>query len=177
MQENQSTAVAPRRGVSRRTVVAGAAWSVPAVVVASAAPAMAATPIVTVGSGVACKHPGAADEKHYHFNLIVTNNGGTTTTVTITNIILDPTSGQNVQFDEPAPFDVAAHDSACMPVDSQITTNSSQGTLIVDYDYTTESGTESFTAAIDVGSLPPCKPQGIPDYPHTGYTCDPDTGV
>lgn len=162
-----------KSGVSRRTVVAGAAWTVPAIVVASAAPAMAATPVVTIGTGIACKHPGAGDEKHYHFNLIVTNNGGITSTVTITNIILIPTSGQTVTFPALASFDVAAHGKACKAVDSNITANSSQGTLQVSYDYTTESGTQSFVAAINVGSLPPCQQQGVPDYPHSGYTCTP----
>jgi hypothetical protein len=164
---------AKHSGVSRRSVVAGTAWAVPAIVVASAAPAMAATPIVTIGSGIACKHPGNGDTKHYHFNLEVTNNGGSTTTVTITNIYLVPTSGQTVTFPEPAPFDVAAKDTVCVPVDSDITANSSNGTLMVDYQYTTATGTETFTAAIDVGALLPCKPQGIPDYPHLGYTCSP----
>jgi hypothetical protein len=41
--KTQSTTDAPKN-VSRRRVVAGAAWAVPAVVVASAAPAMAASP-------------------------------------------------------------------------------------------------------------------------------------
>jgi hypothetical protein len=161
-----------KNGVSRRTVVAGTAWAVPAIVVASAAPAMAATPIVTIGVGLACKHPGNGDTKHYHFELTVTNNGGSTTTVTINDIHLVPTSGQNVTFTEPAPFDVAAHSSVCVVVDSDITANSSNGTLVVGYDYTLSGGgTAHFDAAIDVGSLPPCQPQGVPDYPHPGYTC------
>lgn len=158
-----------KSGVSRRTVVAGAAWTVPAIVVASAAPAMAATPVVTIGVGVACKHPG--NPKHYHFNLTVTNNGGITTTVTITEITLVPTSGQTVTFVEPAPFDIAAKGTKCVVVDSDLTANSSNGTLVVSYDYTTESGTQSFTAAIDVGELPPCSQFDIPDYPHTTYSC------
>lgn len=160
-----------KSGVSRRTVVAGAAWTVPAIVVASAAPAMAATPIVTIGAGIACKHPGNGDTKHYHFNLIIKNNGGSTTTVTITEILLIPTSGQNVTFTEPAPFDLAAHTSICIPVDSDITANSSQGTLRVTYSYTENGQVIGFVTAIDVGSLPPCQPLGIPDYPHPGYTC------
>jgi hypothetical protein len=160
-----------KSSVSRRTIVKGAAWSVPAIVVATAAPAMAATPIVTIGVGLACKHPGNGDTKHYHFELTVTNNGGTTSTITINDIVLVPTSGQDVQFVEPAPFDVAAHSSECVVVDSEITSNSSQGTLMVGYDYTTEQGTQHFDAAIDVGSLPPCKPMGVPDFPHPGYTC------
>jgi hypothetical protein len=158
-----------KSGVSRRTVVAGAAWTVPAIVVASAAPAMAATPIVTIGIGVGCKHPG--NPKRYHFNLLVTNNGGTTTTVTITDIVLLPTSGQNVTFPDPVPFDVGAKQTECIVVDSNLTTNSANGTLQVSYDYTTESGTESFVAAIDASSLPPCSQFDIPDTPHPAYSC------
>lgn len=160
-----------KSGISRRTVVKGAAWSVPTVVVAGAAPAYAATPVVTVNASLACKHPGAGDEKRYHFNLTVTNNGGITTTVTITSIVLVPTSGQKVTFPAVSPFDVPAHGSECIVVDSNITTNSSNGTLMVSYDYTTESGTAHFDAAIDVGSLQPCQPQGVPDYPHPEYHC------
>ncbi|EWT03686.1 hypothetical protein N865_08985 [Intrasporangium oryzae NRRL B-24470] len=160
-----------KNGVSRRTVVAGAAWTVPAIVVASAAPAMAATPIVTIGVGLACKHPG--NPKHYHFNLTVKNNGGTTTTVTITSIVLIPTSGQNVTFSTlPAPFDVAAHSSVCVVVDSDLTANSANGTLKVGYDYTDSNGqTQHFDAAIDVSSIPPCQQIGVPDYPHPNYSC------
>jgi hypothetical protein len=161
-----------KNGVSRRTVVAGTAWAVPVIVVAGAAPAMAATPIVTIGVGLACKHPGNGDTKHYHFELTVTNNGGATTTVTISDITLVPTSGQTVTFVEPVPFDVPAHSSECVVVDSDITANSSNGTLLVGYDYTLEGGGSAhFDAAIDVGSLPPCQPQGVPDYPHPGYSC------
>ena len=50
----------PDRSVSRRTLAKGAAWSVPAVALASAAPALASSiqtpPTVTVGD--ACKYPG-----------------------------------------------------------------------------------------------------------------------
>ena len=49
-----------KRGLSRRTVLAGAAWSVPVIAVASAAPAMAASPPVTIlfGQSTACTIPG-----------------------------------------------------------------------------------------------------------------------
>ncbi|GGN08728.1 hypothetical protein GCM10009721_40720 [Terrabacter tumescens] len=79
-----------RRGVSRRTVTRGAAWSVPAVVVASAAPAIAASgPSPTNAVGTACKLPGnsaqgCADvfaglpglnpDKAFAIPLLVTNN-------------------------------------------------------------------------------------------------------
>lgn len=50
-----------RRGISRRTLVKGTAWAVPAVAVASAAPAMAASGTVTFENlSSACKLPGAS---------------------------------------------------------------------------------------------------------------------
>ncbi len=66
---------------ARRSVVKGAAWAVPAVVVASAAPAMAGSPPPrpprprVVFSGAACKLPGNSQDifKGYRFQLNVTN--------------------------------------------------------------------------------------------------------
>lgn len=60
-------------GVSRRTVVAGAAWAVPAVVVAAAAPAAAAsaascTPVFSVSAQNRCE----ASTNFYYFQLCVT---------------------------------------------------------------------------------------------------------
>lgn len=49
-----------RSGINRRTVMKGAAWTVPVIMVASAAPAMASSPpvIIDFGSSGACKIPG-----------------------------------------------------------------------------------------------------------------------
>lgn len=64
--------------VSRRTVAKGLAWSVPAVAVAAATPAYAASPIcieVTYG-GDACKEPGNASPetpKAYNLSFVFTN--------------------------------------------------------------------------------------------------------
>ena len=76
---------------------------------------------------------------------------------------------------EPAPFDVPAHSSVCVVVDSDLTAISSNGTFVFSDASTTESGTQSFTAAIDVGELPPCSQFDIPDYPHSEYACQPTT--
>ena len=52
-----------RPGISRRTLVKGTAWAVPAVAVASAAPAMAASGTVTFNNlSSACKLPGGSCE-------------------------------------------------------------------------------------------------------------------
>lgn len=68
--ESSSTPGAPKT-ISRRRVVAGAAWSVPAVMVASAAPAVAASPGPLTFSGRACKLPGNSSDlyKGYVFEL------------------------------------------------------------------------------------------------------------
>jgi hypothetical protein len=75
--EQSSTQGAPKN-ISRRRVVAGAAWSVPAVMVASAAPAVAASKGPLEFTGGACKLPGNANEifKGYVFELIGTNTLG-----------------------------------------------------------------------------------------------------
>jgi hypothetical protein len=78
----------PKQGVSRRTVVKGTAWAVPAVVVASAAPAMAASPCVTISFGPnSCKQPGEGQNiKGYNLQFCFTNTCNTAITVTVTAI-------------------------------------------------------------------------------------------
>jgi len=87
------------RGPSRRTIVAAAAWSVPVIAVASAAPAMAASPgVITFDPGQACKHPGQSQQpfnQDYHFVIRVKNTTGSDVTVTITQMLID---GQPVNF-------------------------------------------------------------------------------
>jgi len=72
--ESSSTTGAPK-SISRRRVVAGAAWSVPAVMVASAAPAVAASKGPIEFTGRACKLPGQSSSifKGYVFELEVDN--------------------------------------------------------------------------------------------------------
>ena len=72
----------------------------------------------------------------------------------------------------PAPHDGGLSRSSLAGATLLRRANSSNGTLLVSYDYTLEGGGSAhFDAAIDVGSLPPCQPMGVPDYPHPGYTC------
>ncbi len=64
-------------GISRRTVTRGMAWTVPAVAVASAAPAFGVTsppPVVAGQCGIACKHPGLNQNKTYHLTFCFTAN-------------------------------------------------------------------------------------------------------
>ena len=101
--ESSSTAGAPNN-ISRRRVVAGAAWSVPAVMVASAAPAVAASPGPLEFTGGACKLPGNATDtfKGYVFELTATNTTGplpTTGITVISNVKINNTSVSDFYVD------------------------------------------------------------------------------
>jgi hypothetical protein len=87
---NKSEMTKPKPGISRRTVVKGTAWAVPAVVVASAAPAMAAGAsqclTATFGGG-SCKQPGTG-QNNFGFNLKIcfTNTCSASVDITVTKI-------------------------------------------------------------------------------------------
>ena len=77
---------------SRRTMLAAAAWSVPVIVVAQAAPALASVsnPVFFTLSG-ACKLPGNSNDflKGYAFGLTLVNSLGVNTTVYISQMKVD----------------------------------------------------------------------------------------
>ncbi|GAA2493390.1 hypothetical protein [Terrabacter carboxydivorans] len=88
---------------SRRSVVKGAAWAVPAVVVAGAAPTVAASSGPLSFTGGACKLPGNANDifKGYVFELTAVNTlgpGPTTGVTVITNVRINgvPVTGYQV---------------------------------------------------------------------------------
>src|SRR5438128_12305556 len=72
-------------GLSRRSVVKGAAWAMPAVVVAAPAPLVAASTGALSFTGSACKLPGnsSSSYKGYVFELIATSAGSSANTVTV----------------------------------------------------------------------------------------------
>lgn len=79
---------------SRRSVVRGAAWSVPAIIAAAPAPAIAASIGALTFTGAACKLPGGSSDafQGYVFELIGTSTGavGVVNTVTvITGVTVD----------------------------------------------------------------------------------------
>ena len=98
MGTESSSATGAPKNISRRRVVAGAAWSVPAVVIASAAPAMAASGPLSF-SGRACKLPGNSSDlyKGYVFELESDNPGGNPldTVIQIRNVAVN---GQSTDF-------------------------------------------------------------------------------
>jgi hypothetical protein len=81
------------RNISRRVVVAGAAWSVPAITLASAAPAVASSRGPLSFTGKACKLPGNSSDtyKGYVFELVSDNPLGPPgdTVIQIRNVTVD----------------------------------------------------------------------------------------
>ncbi len=66
-------------GISRRTVVAGAAWAVPVVAIAPAAQAATCSKICVTYEGIACKSPGNSDplnKKAYKYLFKIENQTG-----------------------------------------------------------------------------------------------------
>ena len=64
----------PKSGISRRTVVAGTAWAVPAVIVATATPAFAALSGPVTFTGVACKDAGHPFSYLFSVTIVNSNN-------------------------------------------------------------------------------------------------------
>jgi hypothetical protein len=162
-----------KRGMSRRTVLAGAAWSVPVIAVATAAPAMAASPPVIVDfDGLACKHPGAsgtpgdpggAEFKTYHFDLTVENTTLTDVTVDITSFTVNGvTAGTIVSF--PAePISVPAGTTISFYVHVGPYPDSANANATICYTYTPTGGETSEVFCTSSGPLntPPC-PGNVP---------------
>lgn len=117
----------PAAPINRRTVTKGIAWSVPAVAVAGAAPAFAASPSNCVGaacvtlSGNVCKHPG--EPKYYHFEVCFTN-AGPAVTITFTEMIINGISRPTI----PTSYNIPANAvNVCIIVDAGLYDNSANG--------------------------------------------------
>lgn len=85
------------RGVTRRTLAKGAAWTVPAVATVAAAPAMAASVGPLTFTGNACKLPGNSSStfKGYVFELVANNVLGPNPLDTVTVITAVSVDGVN----------------------------------------------------------------------------------
>jgi len=97
---------------TRRTLVKGAAWTAPAIVVMSAAPAYAATrpPVAPPPDSFGCKYPGNSDpwEKSYRVELCFLNSTDEQVSVTINSLTwrgaaptFPPTGSTNDLFFDP----------------------------------------------------------------------------
>jgi hypothetical protein len=126
-----------KRGISRRTVVAGTAWAVPAIVVASAAPAMAASgPVVLTGR--ACKDPGSGQgDKSYYFEVTLTNTTNATATYGFTSIEINGVTTTLT----PASTTVPANQSKTIILKATLLPNSANGTATLSYTVNGVAGT------------------------------------
>jgi hypothetical protein len=144
---------------ARRTLVKGAAWSVPAIAVATQAHAQTGSPpiIVEPQGGAACKFPGASCSPYkqaYRFVFCFTNQSAENITVTFPLIELP--QGTNTT---PIPGSVnvpAGAVNLCFYIiaDEQGSSANGQGTLFYEYSV----GGEDFAGSVGTGAneLPPC---------------------
>jgi hypothetical protein len=105
----------PKPGVSRRTVVKGTAWAVPAVVVASAAPAMAASPCITADfDSTSCKQPGTG-QNNFGFKLLICFTNTCTSPATITVTRIQGNAGSSPSQPVNQTITVAVGQRVCLP--------------------------------------------------------------
>jgi hypothetical protein len=170
MSESKTTAASgeERGGIRRRTVLAGAAWSVPVIAVASAAPAMAASPpVIVTFDGFACKHPGASGTpgdpsgslfKNYHFDLTVENTTNTAVTVDIVSFTVNGVTAGTITSVPAEPIDVAPGGSTEFYVHVGPFADSANAEAVICYTYTPEGGEVSEVFCTSSGPLntPPC---------------------
>jgi hypothetical protein len=123
---------------TRRTVVKGAAWAVPAVVVASAAPAFAASGHIDFQQTYACKNPGAScatNKFGYQFTVTVTNTFPADCVVTVTGAeVVSSTGTLPAGWTFPTPF-VVPSNGAVLVIKTN-STNSANITFTADVVFT-----------------------------------------
>lgn len=112
--ESSSTSGAPNN-ISRRRVVAGAAWTVPAVMVASAAPAVAASkPCLTASfGGDSCKWPGSNNAWGYKLQICFTNTCDSDVEIYVNYVQANTGQAPVQQVDKT--LTVPANTTACLP--------------------------------------------------------------
>lgn len=138
--------------VSRRTLAVGAAWSVPVIAAASAAPAMAASgPIRINFTGVACKHPG--EPKWYHFKVTITNSSASSITVTFIKLNVNSVDGPQVL---PTSVPVPGPGSVTTTVDGGLFGDSANGTAVLYFSYVVGVQTINDSVSTSFNDLNPC---------------------
>jgi hypothetical protein len=173
-------------GVSRRTVMKGAAWSVPAVVVASAAPAFASSQGIFQLDGKACKLPGNSNDtyKGYAFGITATNPFNVPIVVTVTSLLFNGEDLGFVVIVQTDPNNVAVCSSdglntlnipanttlENLVVLTQNAAASANGTLTVEYTVTGGPGGD-YDATGSVNAAPPINGAACSDFTTEQKTC------
>lgn len=172
------------KGISRRTIVKGAAWAVPAIAIAAPVPAFAGASQGTIElTGGACKLPGNSSFP-YNTNgavylMRVTNTTNSSSTITITEVERSGSINTNVVFSVVRltgagtcctqlgnTFTVNANSSDLFALVTGGWDNSSNGMLTVHYNIGAEAQTPATTQP---GSLEPVTPGGA--NCNTGGAC------
>jgi hypothetical protein len=130
---------------SRRSLVKGAAWAVPAVVVAAAAPTVAASvPCLTATFGAtSCKQPGNGNNYGYRLSICFTNNCTTSITITVTQVASN--TGNPVIQPVNQTITVAAGDTVCLPQFVLYCSRNSANFINVYYTIQGQTGTQVAT--------------------------------
>lgn len=170
-------------GISRRTLVKGAAWSVPIIAVGPALPAFAFTPGFFELDGKSCKLPGASADtyKGYAFGFTANNTNPFPVTITILSIFIDTDDLGDViviQTDpssdlvcDPFPVNTITIPAGTLLTDlvalTQNASNSQQGTLVVTYQVQGETQTTTATAPV----TPPIQGAVCDDFTEAQKDC------
>ena len=135
------------RGISRRTIVKGAAWSVPVIAVGPSLPAMAATAPVLEFGGTACKIPGQGQDinKGYVLGFTINNGNDFDIRIEVTNFTIIGATGiepLGIQLEncDVIPYPLPPSPEVCWPKGEtrialylQENGNSQNATLVLDY--------------------------------------------
>ena len=158
MKANETTSAPAPSGVSRRTVVKGAAWAVPVVAVASAVPAMAASPcepVITFG-GLSCKCPGQStgDPWTYYLQFCATldpNCTGGTVSITAVNSKTGGPGGTPLGTPDGSPYPILVPAGELCSQTYKFTSANSANFILITYTY--DGGSEM---TIELASPPDC---------------------
>ena len=125
--------------VNRRTVALGAAWSVPVIILATAAPAAAASGAVPVVNATVVADKVAADKfgtKTMNFVMTLTNTGTAAGSVEVLSVTSDATTGTSLGV----PTTVTVPVGSSVPVSFSYTYEGNAGTATYTISYRTGGG-------------------------------------
>ena len=153
-----------RSVTTRRSMMKGMAWAAPAMTMAVAAPALAASPpigpppvMAVLNTNASCKVTGGI----HKYRLVFTfTNSGSDAMVKMTSVSVTPNSGSPVTFpvSDEAPFSLPAGGEEVATYESDKAGNMANGTAVATFEYEDAMGVvQTVTQEFAVPSLPPCK--------------------
>lgn len=158
-----------KTSLSRRALLQTAAWTVPAVAVAAAAPMASASgeepPIdPSYTPGTFCKHPG--NPKYYHAVFCFKNTTAEDITITLGSMVVNGIARQaNFSHNDTATptYTIPANTELCLYVDAGLYDDSANGEATVFFTYPYGGMTnEGQVSTSGTNNLPPCSNIGQP---------------